>query len=827
MNIKLLYGKKIILAFTAVFLISLYSFSVDRTWVGAGNGGTGTNFNASANWSPSGTPSSGDNLTITTATSATITLSASVTVNDLRVVASSSSGANILQLTIGAYTLTINGTAYFDCVRYSSMFSYDMTVIQVNSGTIIINGTATVHGTGNGYNTFIRANTSSPGDFIFRGDATFGTWARTEPGIEPDLIFDKAGAQTLTFNMSVDHVKGEDIIFGLLNSPVVTVAGTSGAQGRFQPYDGNLTINANTVVNANYSTLDRFTGTGTCTMNSGSVLNINYTNDFPAGYSPISLNATSTVEYLGVSTTQSVTALTYGHLIAGGSGIKNAVGNIVVQGNFLVRSGATYRAANSTTLRTHNLRGNFTNDGTFTTNASYPSTFIFDGTISQYIQGSVSSTFYNLTCNKSSGTLFLGINTTAGTGSAGVTYFQAGPLNLNGYTLIVANPATTAVTRTIGYAISETNLAVNPSILQWNIGTTTGAHVFPFGRADGTYIPVTFNNSGSAGNVSISTRRTTDACTSPCTSAGYCNLPLAGASNVAAVSNMYDSNVGGDGTCAAVIDRWWNVTSSLASPLAAGVTLSLTYAGGENTMSPFSDVIAMQHWNGSVWNAGTSTGTATGTFINTGSAGVNTGTQTVSGSGIVYFSPFVLSRVTAPLPVELLSFAADCKADKVISEWETASEQNADYFTLEKSLDGSIYYPVTKIKAAGNSSTVQTYSAEDAEPFSAASYYRLSETDFNGATEVFTPVAVKGCGSDVISAFSNGNQVTVTVNSKADNLYNIFVYDVHGKIVFEKKEFFPAGNNSASYSLHADNGIYYLKIFSEENLRVQKIAVQK
>lgn len=187
---------------------------------------------------------------------------------------------------------------------------------------------------------------------------------------------------------------------------------------------------------------------------------------------------------------------------------------------------------------------------------------------------------------------------------------------------------------------------------------------------------------------------------------------------------------------------------------------------------------------------------------------------------------FDISVTTTTLPVELLSFNADCNGDKVSAEWETASELNSDYFTLEKSTDGTVFYPVATIPAAGNSSAIKKYSAEDVEPFSAASYYRLSETDFNGDKQIFDAVAVRGCGNDIISVFSSGTDVTLLINSKEDTNYSIFLCDAAGKIILDKKEFVAAGNNKTTFSLNAGNGIYVLKVFNDKNIRVQKLSIQ-
>ncbi len=72
---------------------------------------------------------------------------------------------------------------------------------------------------------------------------------------------------------------------------------------------------------------------------------------------------------------------------------------------------------------------------------------------------------------------------------------NGGTINMSqGAQLVIANSASNAITRTSGYITSD---GAN-NIIRWNIGTTTGTYVIPWGYS-GTYIPVSFSLSGAAG----------------------------------------------------------------------------------------------------------------------------------------------------------------------------------------------------------------------------------------------------------------------------------------------------------------------------------------
>ena len=86
-----------------------------------------------------------------------------------------------------------------------------------------------------------------------------------------------------------------------------------------------------------------------------------------------------------------------------------------------------------------------------------------------------------------------------------------------------------------------------------------------------------------------------------------------------------------------------------------------------------------------------------------------------------------------PLPIELLNFKVlKSSLTEVSLVWNTATEKNNDFFTLERSEDGVLFYPIGNIDGAGNSSATVRYDFDDFSPLIGTSYYRLKQTDFDG-----------------------------------------------------------------------------------------------
>ncbi|MBT8195481.1 MAG: hypothetical protein KJO64_03590, partial [Bacteroidia bacterium] len=101
-----------------------------------------------------------------------------------------------------------------------------------------------------------------------------------------------------------------------------------------------------------------------------------------------------------------------------------------------------------------------------------------------------------------------------------------------------------------------------------------------------------------------------------------------------------------------------------------------------------------------------------------------------------------LSALT-PLPVELLYFKGNQNNNQIALNWETATEINNDYFIVERSDDGSTFYPITKVEGFGNSSTNIHYEFIDKIIKQSYYYYRLKQVDFNGTFDYSDVILIK------------------------------------------------------------------------------------
>ncbi len=113
--------------------------------------------------------------------------------------------------------------------------------------------------------------------------------------------------------------------------------------------------------------------------------------------------------------------------------------------------------------------------------------------------------------------------------------------------------------------------------------------------------------------------------------------------------------------------------------------------------------------------------------------------------------PVTIDEANGVMPVELLFFEAEVALQEVELTWATASEENFDYFALERSTDGQHFKEIAQIQGMGDSFTRQDYRFTDEFPMQGRAYYRLRSVDFDGYTEVFdyVMVEVKGVPADL------------------------------------------------------------------------------
>ena len=188
-------------------------------------------------------------------------------------------------------------------------------------------------------------------------------------------------------------------------------------------------------------------------------------------------------------------------------------------------------------------------------------------------------------------------------------------------------------------------------------------------------------------------------------------------------------------------------------------------------------------------------------------------------------------NVTNPLPVELTYFRGERKEETVHLAWNTATETNNDFFSLERSKDGISFEEIATINASRTPEQSNNYTYDDLTPFDGNNYYRLKQVDFDETTNYSKVVTVAINLKHEINARVIPNPIK---KDKINLLYHainvgdirVRIVDLRGREI--KEEVFNVVSSENKFAMdvsYLNAGIYFLQI--QQDTYIQTIRFVK
>jgi hypothetical protein len=336
------------------------------------------------------------------------------------------------------------------------------------------------------------------------------------------------------------------------------------------------------------------------------------------------------------------------------------------------------------------------------------------------------------------------------------------------------------------------------------------------GQVDATNMQITFDPSASQG-MGLTNR------------SGFDNgdFVLCG-HNLTTNNNIYtDISVVSGGPVLARWERIWYIdVTNTSTNILTDVVFDLSDGGFTGTPTTATNYVllyrAVNSGNWTIAATGSSVAGDQVTFANYPFASnANDGFYTI---GTLSFS--------STLPIELISFDAYLTNGTVALEWQTASELNNDYFTIERSSNGVDFEPIMNVDGAGNSNHIINYFETDYSPLAGTSYYRLRQVDFDG-TETFSEMkTIKTY--DVLATEMNlypnptdGAFHIVLANSGEEEVL-VVLRDISGKEFYSKVIITSTNNQIEAIDLIGQlaPGTYIVTASSRNELYSQKLIVK-
>jgi len=234
--------------------------------------------------------------------------------------------------------------------------------------------------------------------------------------------------------------------------------------------------------------------------------------------------------------------------------------------------------------------------------------------------------------------------------------------------------------------------------------------------------------------------------------------------------------------------------------------------------------LVLAHWNSS-----------TSTWENMGMNGY--GTNYVRSGLMTSFSPVTTGGDEGALPVELTNFTAYAEEEAVVLEWATASETNNDYFSVERSIDGTTFTAIEEIEGNGTTSSASNYTTFDMNPISGVSYYRLKQTDFDGTISYsdIVPVEVESTAKNIDARIYPNSikaeepiNILITSNASNNEIVEITITDNNGKLVHSESTLILPGSNNYSLNLQSNSelGVFYVQVHAGKKVTTEKLIIR-
>ncbi len=185
-------------------------------------------------------------------------------------------------------------------------------------------------------------------------------------------------------------------------------------------------------------------------------------------------------------------------------------------------------------------------------------------------------------------------------------------------------------------------------------------------------------------------------------------------------------------------------------------------------------------------------------------------------------------NVTALLPVELSAFTAIPKGQAAYLEWETITESNNDYFSIEHSIDAKTFSAIGRVKGRGTTYVPQSYSYLDREARPGINYYRLRQVDFDGQyeySEMKTVLIPNEPSILLVYPNPSKGRFHIQVPEISSEEANLQLMDSKGQRIWERRVLTSSSTNIMFAEEELTPGIYFLKFLAGHQAITKRVVI--
>ncbi|MBD3748267.1 MAG: T9SS type A sorting domain-containing protein [Sphingobacteriales bacterium] len=282
--------------------------------------------------------------------------------------------------------------------------------------------------------------------------------------------------------------------------------------------------------------------------------------------------------------------------------------------------------------------------------------------------------------------------------------------------------------------------------------------------------------------------------------------------------------------------KYWEFSVSPKSGYKLTIS-SISFDAGRTTSGP--QTIEAQYSLDGFATAGTSFGTygntntsSLTTFSNSSlSLTINNGTTltirlwgyAASSTGNFRLNNIIIGGASSVLPISLTSFTGKAIDKNILLNWNTASEENNDYFDIQHAADGKTFTSIGTVNGAGTSSSSKDYSFVDENPYAGTTYYKLVQHDFDGKTTASKVIGVaSNIAAATLSVYVASSDVKITLSSPNKTTGTFEVFDISGRKLAATSIAVSKGYNTLSVPVSLQAGVHLVRYTADGETLTQK-----
>ncbi|WP_304064409.1 hypothetical protein [Pedobacter glucosidilyticus] len=168
----------------------------------------------------------------------------------------------------------------------------------------------------------------------------------------------------------------------------------------------------------------------------------------------------------------------------------------------------------------------------------------------------------------------------------------------------------------------------------------------------------------------------------------------------------------------------------------------------------------------------------------------------------------IVARGVSTMPVSFESLTSKLSNQGVDLTWKTLAETNNDKFEIWRAGEDKDFKKIGEVKGKENSTQVNIYSFKDVSPLNGSNYYRLSQTDFDGTTEILAINFVyNGISKLQSSFFYNHDVIHLNIMDKPLEKVQFKILDIKGTKLFDEN-FYVKEAQDIQLKTQLNKGIY-------------------